>query len=55
MKRRFEAALLRFAAWVLDRNVKRSPHVSRKDNNYLFNVVFELRYIAERIEKEYKQ
>lgn len=53
MKARFEAALLRLAAWILDRNVERSRVVSRKDNNLLFEMEFELRAIAKRIEAGY--
>jgi len=54
MKRRFEAMLLRVAAMILNRNVQRSPYVTRNDNNRLFNIEYELRDIAERIEKNYK-
>jgi hypothetical protein len=53
MKARFEAALLRLAAWVLDRNVKRSMVVSRRDNNWLFEAERELSAIAGRIEAGY--
>jgi hypothetical protein len=54
MKKRFEAMLLRVAAWILNRNVQRSPYITRKDNNVLFNIEYELRDIADRIEKNYK-
>jgi hypothetical protein len=53
MRRRFEALLLRLAARVLDRNVQRSAVVSRRDNNWLFEAVYELRSIARRIESGY--
>lgn len=53
MKARFEAALLRMAAWILDRNVTRSMVVSRRDNNWLFEAERELRSIASRIETGY--
>lgn len=54
MRARFEALLLKFAALLLDRNVQRSIVVSRQDNNHLFEVVFELRAIANRIERKYE-
>jgi hypothetical protein len=54
IKARFEALALRAAAALLDRNVARSMVVSRKDNNWLFEAVFELRAIAKRIEDGYK-
>jgi len=53
MEKRFEAALLRLAAWILDRNVQRAMVVSRRDNNWLFEVAHELRSIACRIEAGY--
>lgn len=53
MKQWLEVQLLRIAAHILDRNVKRSPVISRRDNNWLFDVVFELRAIASRIEQNY--
>jgi len=54
MRRRVEAILLRLAARVLDRNVQRSAVVSRQDNNWLFEAVYELRAIAHRIEQRYE-
>lgn len=52
----FEGALLRIAASiVLGRNVRRASVVSRKDNNYLFEVGFELNAIAGRIESGYSE
>ena len=53
MKERFEAALLRLAAWILDRNVQRSMVISRTDNNWIFAAEHELRDIASRIEASY--
>jgi hypothetical protein len=55
MKARFEAALLRLAAFLLDRNVQRSMVVSRSDNNRLFEMPHDLRAIAARIESGYKE
>lgn len=55
MKARFEAFLLRVAKWiVLGRNVARSPVVSRRDNNAMFEMGFALEEIAKRIETGYK-
>ena len=56
MKARFEALLIRFAAWILlERNVSRSRVVSRQDNNYMFEVGWQLQDIAKRIETNYKK
>lgn len=54
MKERFEALLLRLAAWLLDRNVQRSRVISREDNNRIFVMPYDLRAIANRIEKGYE-
>lgn len=54
-KRRFEGALLRLAAWILDGNVARASVTSRRDNNYLFELPLDLVWIAERIEQGYPQ
>jgi hypothetical protein len=55
LKARFEAALIRFAAYVLERrNVPRAPVVSRQDNNAMFEMGYDLRKIAQRIEQGYK-
>lgn len=55
LKARYEAFLLRVAkAIVLGRNVARSPVVTRRDNNAMFNMGFELGKIAERIETGYQ-
>lgn len=55
MKKYFEAALLRLAAFIIDRNVQRAGVVSRKDNNWLFEAHFELHAIANRITKDYNE
>jgi hypothetical protein len=39
---------------VLGRNVTRSPVVTRRDNNEMFNMGFELGKIADRIASGYK-
>ena len=54
MRKYFEAALIRFAAWALDRNVQRSPVINRHDNNYIFEVYLELNEISKRIRRDYK-
>ena len=55
MKAWFEATLLRIAAAIVgDRNVTRAPVVSRADNNAMFEMAFDLRKIADRIERGYE-
>lgn len=55
LKARYEAWLLRLASRiVLGRNVTRAPVVSRKDNNAMFEMGWELKHIAHRIETGYK-
>lgn len=54
LKARFEAALLRLAAWILDRNVQRARVISRSDNNRIFEMPYDLRAIAARVEKGYE-
>ncbi|WP_150141233.1 hypothetical protein [Candidatus Enterovibrio escicola] len=54
-KKHFEASLLLLAARILDRNVKRSPVINRRDNDYLFEVEFELKAVAKRIKSEYNE
>lgn len=54
MKAWFEAKLLRLAAWILDRNVERALVISRRDNNYIFDVEHNLISIAKRIENGYE-
>ena len=53
LKKNYESFLILIAAKILDRNVERSPVINRKDNNYLFEVEFELKAIAKRIRNEY--
>ncbi|WP_309475647.1 hypothetical protein [Pseudomonas sp. B21-032] len=56
LRRQLESALILLAAWILGgRNVTRSPVVSRKDNNEMFEMDFELRAIARRIRKQYSE
>lgn len=55
IKARFEALLIRIAAWiVLERNVDRCKVVSRRDNNQMFEMGWQLKNIAKRIEDGYK-
>ncbi|EHK6026359.1 TPA: hypothetical protein ACMDWR_003189 [Vibrio cholerae] len=54
-KKHYEARLLLLAAKILNRNVERSPVINRRDNNYLFEVEFELKAIAKRIKSEYNE
>ncbi len=54
LRRQIESALILLAAWILGgRNVTRSPVVSRRDNNQMFEMDFLLRDIARRIRKQY--
>ncbi len=54
-KKQFESFLIRVAAWILlERNVSRSPVTSRKDNNAMFEMAYELREIDKRIRSKYK-
>jgi hypothetical protein len=54
LKARLEGALLRVAAYIVyDRNVARSPVVSRRDNNLMFEMGYDLKAIAKRIEQGY--
>ncbi|UTZ34846.1 hypothetical protein HB762_26665 (plasmid) [Vibrio campbellii] len=55
LKKHYEAWLLLQAAKILNRNVERSPVINRRDNNYIFEVEFELRAIAKRIKSEYNE
>ncbi|SEJ56814.1 hypothetical protein SAMN05216201_11119 [Pseudomonas linyingensis] len=52
---RFEAALIRLAAWILmGRNVQRAMVVSRRDNNDMWGMGERLGSIAGRIANGYK-
>lgn len=54
VRRKFEAWLILLAAKILmDRNVQRSPVVSRRDNNQMFEIAGELEEIAQRISTNY--
>lgn len=54
IRRKFEAWLILLAAKILmDRNVQRSPVVSRLDNNQMFEIAGELEEIAQRISTNY--
>lgn len=56
LRRQLESALILVAAWILGgRNVIRSPVVSRRDNNEMFEMDWELRAIARRIRKQYSE
>lgn len=55
LKKHYEAWLLLQAAKMLNRNVERSPVIDRRDNNFLFEVEFELKAIAQRIKSEYNE
>lgn len=50
----FEILLLLIAANILNRNVQRSKFISRQDNNFLFEIPYELRAIVKRIKEDYK-
>lgn len=54
IRRKFEAWLILLAAKILmDRNVQRSPVVSRRDNNDMWAMAEKLEAIATRISKKY--
>lgn len=53
IRERFEACLLRVAAWILDRNARRAGVVSRRDNSWIDQTMCGLRCIADRIESGY--
>lgn len=56
LRRQLESALILLAAWILGgRNVARSPITSRRDNNEMFEMDYELRAIARRIRKQYTE
>ncbi|CAD5376769.1 conserved hypothetical protein [Pseudomonas sp. OF001] len=55
IRRKFEAALIRMAAWVLiGRNVQRCKVVSRRDNNDMWYMGERLESIAGRMSSGYK-
>ena len=54
IRRKVEAWLILLAAKILSgRNVQRSPVVSRRDNNQMFEIAGELEEIAQRISTKY--
>ncbi|WP_095179778.1 hypothetical protein [Pseudomonas sp. Irchel 3F6] len=54
IRRKLEAWLILLAAKILmDRNVQRSPVVSRRDNNDMWAMAEKLEAIAKRISKKY--
>ncbi|WP_456254866.1 hypothetical protein ACP3PM_20595 [Pseudomonas iridis] len=54
VRRKFEAWPILLAAKILSgRNVQRSPFVSRRDNNQMFEISGELEEIAQRISANY--
>lgn len=54
LRRKFEAALIKIAAWILiGRNVQRSAVVSRRDNNDMWGMAERLETIAKRISSNY--
>ncbi|WP_426783099.1 hypothetical protein [Pseudomonas atacamensis] len=54
VRRKLEAWLILLAAKILmDRNVQRSPVVSRRDNNDMWAMAEKLEAIATRISKKY--
>jgi len=55
IKKHYEAWLLLRASKILNRNVERSPVITKSDNDYLFEVEFELKAIAKRIKTEYNE
>lgn len=54
-RRKFEAALLRLAAFIIDRNVERCMVISRRHNNELFEIPFRLNEIAQHISEGYSK
>lgn len=56
IRRHFEAALVRLAAWILiGRNVQRSGVVSRRDNNDMWYMAEKLESIAGRMKDGYRR
>ncbi len=52
--KKVEIYLILLAAKILDRNIQRSKYISRKDNNFLFEIPYELKAIAKRMEEDYE-
>lgn len=55
MRKYFEIILLYIAYLILNRNVSRSKVISRRDNNYLFEVTYEVKKIIHNIKTEYNE
>lgn len=56
IKKHWEVLLIRLAAWILiERNVARSPVVSRRDNNDMWYMAEKLEGICKRMMSEYKE
>lgn len=56
LRRQLESALILLAASILGgRNVTRAGVVSRRDNNDMFEMDYDLRAIARRIRKQYSE
>lgn len=54
LRRKFEAGLVRLAAWILiGRNVERAGVTSRRDNNDMWYAAEKLQTIAQRISSGY--
>tara|TARA_R110000782_G_scaffold270483_1_gene371865 strand:+ start:52282 stop:52467 length:186 start_codon:yes stop_codon:yes gene_type:complete len=54
LKDKYEMFLFSIARKLLDRNVQRSSCISRRDNNYLFEVQHKLEEIEERMKTKYE-
>jgi len=54
MKKLIEISLIKLASWILDRNVERAMQISRRDNNKIFVMQYELKRIAKRMKNNYK-
>lgn len=53
MKKHFEILVLKIALWAIDRNVQRCTWISRRDNNYLFEVKYRLKKIIKNMQTDY--
>lgn len=55
MRRHFEIFLIRVSAYILmERNLHRSKHVSRRDNNDMWYMAEKLQSIASRMNNKYE-
>jgi hypothetical protein len=56
LRRKFEAALVRIAAWILiGRNVHRAGVTSRRDNDAMWGMAERLEQVAKRISSNYRK